>query len=355
MTPLTTHERMQRMLEHREADRVPITDYAWPATVARWRREGLPENVSWEEYFGLDRFVQIQADNSPRYPTTIIEETPEYVISTNVWGATLKNWKDHGGVPEFLDFKIRDRPTWQDAKNRMTPSGERVDWEHLRRNYPVWRQQGAWIEAGFWFGFDVTHSWAVGTERVLEAMMDDPEWLVDIFNTYLDLDLAMFEKVWAAGYRFDGIRWPDDMGFKGHQFFSLPTYREILKPVHRRAADWAHAKGIKVALHSCGDIHLMIPDLLEMGIDILNPIEVKAGMDPKALKSQYGDRLTLHGGLNAALFWEPEKMWAHMREVVPVLKEKGGYILSSDHSIPDSVSFGDFRQFVDLALDLGRY
>ena len=352
---MTTRQRMTRMFEHRDADRVPITDSPWGSTLARWRREGLPEGVPWSEYFGLDHFAGIGVDNSPRYPVRTIEETEEYSITTNSWGATLKNFKKHGGVPEFLDFTIVDRDTWAAAKKRMTPARDRIDWNYLEKNYARWQQQGAWTTACFWFGFDVTHSWAVGTDRVLMAIIEDPQWLVDIFNTYLDLDIALFEMIWDAGYRFDAISWPDDMGYKGKQFFSVQTYRELLKPVHKRAVDWAHARGIKAELHSCGDIRPLIPEIIDIGIDMLNPIEVKAGMDPIALKGQYGDKLVFHGGINAALYWEPQKLYAHMREVVPVLKRNGGYVLSTDHSVPDSVSLEDFRKFTDLARQLARY
>jgi uroporphyrinogen decarboxylase len=355
MKELTTHERVTRMVEHREADRVPITDIPWGATLERWRKEGLPANVAWDRYLGLDNFQAISVDNSPRYPGRTIEETDDYVIRTSEWGATLKNWKHHGGVPDFLDFTIKDRDSWAAAKARMTPTRDRVNWDWLKQAYPKWREQGAWIHGNFWFGFDVTHSWAVGTERVLMALVEDPEWLSDIFNHFLDVDIALFEMVWDAGYHFDAISWPDDMGYKEHQFFSLQTYRELLKSVHKRAADWAHARAVKVHLHSCGDIRPFVPDLIEIGIDMLNPIEVKAGMDPAMLKKKYGEKLTFHGGVNAALFWHPEQLWEQMRQVVPVMKQQGGYILSSDHSVPDSVSLEQFREFVRLGKELGRY
>ena len=108
-------------------------------------------------------------------------------------------------MPEFLDFEIKDRDTWAKAKARMTPERDRVDWEHLKVNYPKWREQGAWISAGFWFGFDVTHSWIIGTDRVLMAMIEEPDWLIDILNHELELDLALYDMVWDAGYRFDEI------------------------------------------------------------------------------------------------------------------------------------------------------
>jgi uroporphyrinogen decarboxylase len=355
MAELTTFERMSRMYAHREADRVPVTDDAWGSTVERWRGEGLPAGADYRDYFGLDRFVRIGADNSPRYPEKVLEETAEYQVHTTAWGVTMRNWRHAGGVPEFLDFTVTDADSWAKAKARMKPERDRVDWARLARDYPKWRAEGAWVSAGFWFGFDATHSFVVGTERTLMAMAADPEWVVDIFNHMLDVHLALFQMVWDAGYRFDAIGWYEDMGYKLNQFFSLDMYRALVKPVQKRACDWARAKGLKVWLHSCGDVRPFVPELIGIGVDMLNPVEVKAGMDPVALKRQYGDRLAFHGGLNAALFDQPEKLWAQMRATVPAMKAGGGYVASSDHSVPDSVGLEEFREFVRLAKELGSY
>ena len=352
---MTTHERVTRMFAHQEADRIPVTDSPWGATVERWQREGLPADRTFGDFFGLDRFVGIGVDISPRYPEAVVEETDTYKTVTSKWGATLRNWKHAASTPEFIDFTIKSPETWRLAKARMTPASDRIPWDHLKKHYRLWREEGAWIEAGFWFGFDVTHSWAVGTERVLMAMVEDPEWVVDMFNHNLDMDIALFEQVWDAGYTFDAIRWPDDMGYKFNQFFSLAMYRELLKPVQRRAVEWAHRHGIKAHLHSCGDIRPFLPELIEIGMDGLNPLEVKAGMDPVAIKRAYGDRLLLHGGINAVLWDDFPAIEAEMRRVVPLLKECGGYIFSSDHSVPSSVSLETFRRTVDLAKELGRY
>ncbi|MDX9980887.1 MAG: uroporphyrinogen decarboxylase family protein [Lentisphaeria bacterium] len=148
----------------------------------------------------------------------------------------------------------------------------------------------------------------------------------------LDVHLQLLDLIWDEGYTFDSVRWPDDMGYKQHTFFSLGMYREIVLPFQKKAIDWAHAKGIRAHLHSCGDIHTFVPELVAAGLDALNPLEVKAGMDPVALKRQFGDRLVLHGGINAVLWDKPAEIRAEMERVVPILKENGGYIFSSDHS-----------------------
>ena len=67
---MTTRERMKRMFEHREADRVPVIDSPWGSTLERWYREGMPKGMSFSEYFGLDNIASIGVDNSPRYPCT---------------------------------------------------------------------------------------------------------------------------------------------------------------------------------------------------------------------------------------------------------------------------------------------
>jgi uroporphyrinogen decarboxylase len=355
MTEMTTCERMKRMYDHKEADRVPIDDQPWAPTIERWHREGMPRNVSFKDFFGLDHIISIGADNSPQYPEEVIEETPEYKIHTTQWGATLKNWTHTGGVPEFLDFTIKDPDSWAKAKKRMVPSKDRVDWDLLKREYSSWREKGYWISTYWWFGFDVTHAWAVGTERLLMAMALQPDWCVDMFNTFLDLDIAVFEMIWDAGYRFDEIHWPDDMGYKGTQFFSLDMYRELVKPVQKRACDWAHSHGIKAHLHTCGNINAFVPDLIDAGIDMLNPLEVKAGVNPAALKKEFGNQLAFHGGINAVLYSDRDGLAAEMQRVVPVMKKGGGYWLSSDHSVPQSVSLEDFRYFVALGKKLGSY
>jgi uroporphyrinogen decarboxylase len=145
------------------------------------------------------------------------------------------------------------------------------------------------------------------------------------------------------------------MGYKFSQFFSVGTYREMLKPYHRRAVEWAHAKGIKARLHSCGDVNPFVPELLDIGMDALNPLEVKAGMNPVALKKQFGDKLLFHGGINALLWDKPDAIHAEMESVIPHMKESGGYIFSSDHSVPSSVSLEDFRRIVAHAKKLGQY
>lgn len=342
---MTTKERFLRTFSHQETDRVPIMDNPWQGTVARWHREGMPQ-VDWRDYFDVDKIEEINVDISPRYAYKVLEETDRYVISTSPWGVTMKTFKEEDATPEFLDYKICNKDEWEKAKKLMTVDRSRVNWDYLKQNYDKWQAEERWIKGNFWFGFDTAHSWMMGMETMLIAMLEEPEWVNDVFNTYLELSIAHFDMVWEAGYRFDEIFWWDDMGYKGTPFFSNALYREILQPYHKRAVKWAHNHGIYAHLHSCGDIMPLIPDILDTGVDALNPLEVKAGMEPLKLKKEYGDRLVLHGGINAVLWDDKEAILEEIQQLLPALMENGGYIFSSDHSIPNTVSLESFRDII---------
>ncbi|MGN0478430.1 MAG: hypothetical protein ACI4GO_03265, partial [Hominenteromicrobium sp.] len=163
------------MYEHREADRIPIIDEPWSGTLRRWHREGMPEGMDWCDYFDVDKLGIISVDISPRMPEITLEETDRYYIRTSPWGVTMKHFKEEDSTPEFLDFTITTQEAWDQAKKQMTLEDDRIPWDMLKQNYDKWRAEGRWIRAVFWFGFDVTHSWMMGTENTLIAMMEEPE------------------------------------------------------------------------------------------------------------------------------------------------------------------------------------
>ncbi len=351
---MTTYERMRRVFNHEEPDRIPIHDSPWPSTLERWQKEGLPAGVSPGAFFGWDYIVGISTDNSPRFPIQVLEETEEYRIHTTAWGVTLRDWRHRGSVPEFLDFKI-NRDTWPEIKERMKPTPDRVNWAQLEKHYGEWRQNGAWIQAGAWFGFDPMASWIVGFETTLIALVEDPEFCTDFINTCLEVNLALFDMIWERGYTFDCIRWPDDMGYRNGLLFSKDIYRRIIKPAQKRLIDWAHERGVKTHLHSCGNVMELIPEFVEIGLDALNPLEQKAGMDAILIKRQWGDKLVLEGGIDVRNWTDGAATERELAEKLPILKENGGYIFHSDHSVPENVSFADYCRVMALARWYGRY
>lgn len=347
MEKLTDRQRMMLVFDHKAPDRVPIIDEPWDGTISRWKREGMPGNTDYRDFFGIDKKFSLGVDNSPRYEVKTISDDGVSRIYTTQWGTTEKKLVGEDTTPQYLERRITSSTAWQEAKARMLPTPDRINWKWLEKEYPRAVEEDRWKQMSLWFGFDVAHSGMVGLENVLIAMIEEPEWCVDMFNTYLDVCIGLFEQVLDAGYKFDCGFWWDDMGYKQNQFFSMKMYRELLKPVHQRAVDWIHSKGMKAELHSCGDVRPFIPEFIEMGIDALNPIEVKAGMEPVEIKEKYGKDIVLHGGINALLWNDPVKMEAELDRLLPILSRDGGYIFATDHSIPNVVSLEQFGRVVD--------
>lgn len=352
---MTSKERFSRIYQHKEPDRVAMAESPWSTTIARWRREGMPEDADIKEYFGLDRVVGVSVDSGPQYPSTVIEETDEYSITTSAWGATVKNWKHQTSTPEHIDFKIVDRESWAKAKERMQPTPDRINWENLEKSYRDALDQGAWIVAGGWFGYDILASGVIGTEQMLIAMAEDPDWCRDMFEHTLSVNLALFDMIIDKGYSFDCLQFPDDLGYRNGLFFSPEMYRRVLKPVHKKAFDWAHDRGMVTMLHSCGNIMEAIPDLIDAGLDGLNPIETKAGMDLIGIKDKFGDDLVLQGGIDVRQMNKPDKIEDEIRTKVTHAMKNGGYIFHSDHSVPDDVSLDDYKRVIELVKKYGTY
>ncbi len=128
MIKMATRERIKRMYEHKEADRVPLLGGPWGTTLERWRSEGMPQDADFVDYFDLDRVVGIGGDTSPRYEEKFIEETDEYVVYFDSWGTTAKNWKHASSTPHWLARTVVDRKSWEAAKKRMIMTPKRVNW-----------------------------------------------------------------------------------------------------------------------------------------------------------------------------------------------------------------------------------
>ena len=355
MKQMTTHERMTRICRHQQADRVPITDWIWESTLARWRREGLPKDVNWARYFDLDNIVMFFLDTTPRFKTEILEETDTYRIERDEWGVTKKNFKPVSATFQHIDHAVRDRKTWRTAKRRMKPTRDRVNWQILEAHYATWRQQGAWIMVAPWFGYDVVSTRTCGSETIFLAMADDPDWVRDMCETGCELSLALLEMIHEAGYEFDELMWYDDMAYRNGLMFSKDMWRQIIRPYQKRTIDWAHAHGMKAHLHSCGRMTELIPELIDLGLDMLNPLEVKAGMEPEKIKKRFGRQLVLRGGFDIRNWSDAEKAEREIRSKLPVMMESGGYIFASDHTIADDVSLEDYRRIVALAKKIGKY
>ena len=128
-------------------------------------------------------------------------------------------------------------------------------------------------------------------------------------------------------------------------------------PSHKATLDYAHSKNLKVMMHSCGFIEPLLPHVIEAGIDGLQVIEVKAGMDLLRIFKNFGDKIALMGGIDVRTLYSNDKkiIDAELEGKIPVVKDGFAYFLHSDHSIPKTVEYETYKYFIEKGLELGKY
>jgi len=147
------------------------------------------------------------------------------------------------------------------------------------------------------------------------------------------------------------------MGYRNGPFFSPRIYRNLIKPSDRRLFDFFHSHAMPVLLHSCGNVKMLLPDLIDAGLDCIQPLEVKAGMDVIELKQEFGKDLAFMGGIDVRTMADPDPSVIE-REIaskITAAKVDGGYIYHSDHSIPNDVSFDQYCRVMELVHKYGEY
>jgi len=189
------------------------------------------------------------------------------------------------------------------------------------------------------------------------GMVDDPGWIRDMIQVYSDMTINMQEILFAKEGLPDGIWYYEDMGFKARPFMSPAMYNELILPAHKRTVGFAHERGMPVIMHICGFVEPLLPGIVEAGVDCLQAIEVKAGMDLLRIFKNYGEVLSLIGGLDVRALCTNDKATIdrELEAKIHIVKQNYGYCLHSDHSIPKTVEYETLKYFIEKGLALGAY
>ena len=360
MQEMTGIERIGNILGRKPVDRIGLFEHFWGDTQKAWTDEGyLKEGEDLADHFGFDLELcwpfTVVADLD--FEPEVIEETAETVLTRNGNGALLRTHKLHDSTPEHVDFLVKDRRGWEEhIKPLLEPERRRINFEVYRRAKAHAHEHGRFFA---WSGVNVFEiiKDVCGHEHMLVGMALDPDWVKDMANTYSQLTVELQEVLFAEEGLPDGIWYYEDMGFKGRPFMSPAMYKEIIQPAHVRTLGYAHSLGLPVIVHSCGMVEKLIPGLIEAGMDCLQVIEVKAGMDLLELYKEYGERLSFMGGIDVRVLYTNDRRQidAELETKIPVVMGHNGYTLHSDHSIPNTVHYETYRYFIERGLELGTY
>ncbi len=327
---MTSRERVYAALRREAADRVPIYMWLHPETARRW-------GAMLELPAGLvaaalgDDVRQAWVNNNAAMAGVVHDHDGEG--HTDAWGI---RWVWEGGFNQIVHFPLAG----------ATPDAVRAyPFPYDAREALLAPMAAVAATAGDAFlGCDVSPNvfemaWRLrGMEDALTDLLADPELADALFARCADFAIAMSEAA-CARFPLDWLWLGDDVAGQADMLFSPAQWRALVKPHLARCAAVGVSRGLPVAYHCCGALRPIIPDLIEIGISVLNPVQANCpGMDALELKREFGAHLTFMGGVDTQDLL-PHGSAAEVRRATARLLEGmtadgGGYILAASHTIP---------------------
>ena len=375
---MNSRERIKRTFNFQVPDRVGIFDAPWPETVNRWHEEGLPKDIHVNEYFNYDVDECVLLDTSFQLPARIIEKDEKYIVYSDGYGVTNRVIRNQTGAPLIVDYLVKNRDDWLKYKPLLKLSKERIkiyhwgeyetvseqnietqsfpdSWETTLNKYEKARSKGKFMFFTATGPFETARNF-IDAKEVYIKLMDEPELIVDIFDTTTDLIIGSYKEIKSEGIEVDGFHLGDDIAYKNGMLFSPKTYKRLLFPCHKRLCDFFKSEGLPVMYHTDGKLDEALPLLIEAGITSIQPIEAKAGNDVKKLKEIYGKDLVFVGNIDVRkMSGSKEEMEEEIKSKILVAKENGGYLFHSDHSVPPTVSFENYKYVMEMINKHGKY
>lgn len=382
---MNARDRVMLALDHKEPDRIPIDlGGSICSSIHKNAYIDLKEYLGMEveelkmadyvqqlpyldeallERFGVDfRMVQLPAATAP---DVAIFEEGDYYAFIDRWGSKLHMPKEDGLYFDWVDFPIKEATMealdnyawpWPDPPEVNARLRQQAKALHENTDYAL---VGSAVIGG---GIFEQPARIMGLENFFVALVREPRFadrmMEQITDIYIESCSNYLEQV---GEYLQVFTYWDDVSGQDGWLISPDLYRKMIKPKQRRLLEAIRSKtDAKVYYHGCGAVFDLIPDLIDLGFDILNPVQVSArGMDTKRLKAEYGKDITLWGGgvdtQYVLPFGTPQEVADEVKRRIDDLAPGGGCVFAAVHNIQALVPPENIVTAFETALEYGRY
>jgi uroporphyrinogen decarboxylase len=381
---MTSRERVQAVLNHEIPDRVPIILGASNAT-----------GISTPAYRNLKRYLGLQAEDKylydwPELGASAVDEIVLERLHSDVRGVhdrepdsvRERNRTREPGSPYFNSWGVGsvegDPGMWFPAIHPLAETHSIADIEtypwpdmndpsrfaHVRAEVQRLAAENKYaILATPWLAFPLERAFAMQRmDRFMANLGWHPDFAQALLAKITDLcKTLMGNFLRECGDDIDMIKIGDDLGMQNSLLMSPKMYRSIVKPFHADYISFIKSRtNAKVFFHTDGDVFPLIPDFIEMGVDVLNPIQTSAGKmsDLHELKKQFGKNIIFCGAIDTHRilpFGTPQEVRAEVKRVIEALGEGGGYMLAPVHIVMPDVPPENILAMVDAAVEFGSY
>ena len=382
---MTPRERVLTALDHREPDRVPIDLGGNQTGIHKGAYRKLIDRLGLDEEIVIMDLVQQLAQPSERVLERLRVDTRYVaaggaksftggVVRRERGGRVWHDFTDEFGITwsmpddEPFYFDISHSPlaglSLDEIRAYPFPKGDDpTRFEGLRDRALRLRNETPYAVISGISGVVYEICWYMrGLENLFIDMMTQPQVLEAIIDRTLQFWLDWFRLFLdEAADVVDVIMIGDDLAGQNGPLFAPRIYRQIIKPRQKRLVQYIRSRTkAKIWYHSCGAVLEYLPDFLDNGIDILNPVQISAkGMDPARLKAEFGDRLVFWGGgidtQHVLPRASPQEVREHVRRNIEAFKPGGGYVFNNVHNIQGDVSPENVLAMFDAAYEFGKY
>ncbi len=349
---LSARERVRLALNHQTTDRIPIAMVCSGINAPADR--AVDDLLHSRGRAGLQAFLDNILDIRLIQADYIGPALPAY---SDIWGVRRRSVSfGLSSYDEIEYYPLKTAKSPSDLDRHSWPDPAWFDAESLDRYIAAANSDGEhclMLSNGNIF----ETSWYMrGFDQIFMDLVENPELAHALFERVTGFYIGYFERLLrAAAGRVDLVFTADDIAGQHGLLMSPRMWEEFIKPYHKRLNQKIHEFGVKVIYHSDGAVHSAVPGLLEMGIDVLQALQFSAtGMDPKALKDRFGERLCFEGGVSVQTtlpFGSTEQVRQETRMLIDILGRNGGYILGPSHNIQAGTPPENILAMFDTALN----
>jgi uroporphyrinogen decarboxylase len=363
---VNSRERIVHTLNHQEPDRVPfdlggtgLSTIHVTAYKNLRHHLGLPE-IEPEVAFVPEQLVRVdedlaqrlEADVRPVLPETassfeyVFRDEGNYEAYTDEWGIGWRMPREGGFYYDMYQHPLATADSLEEMKAHPFPDPlDDGRFATLREQAEAAAAKGKAVAlAGPCAGIAEVYSWLRGYEEYYVDLARHKDWVGTMLDRLVEFKSAYWGRaLHEIGDLVDVVVEADDLGSQHSLLMSPRTYRTVIQPRHKRLFSFIKEQAsVKVFYHTCGAVRRLIPDLIEAGIDILNPVQISAAdMDLWELKSEFGRDLVFWGGgvdtqgvLGTAT---PPEIKDHVRQNIEALAPGGGFVFAAVHDIQANV------------------
>ncbi len=354
----SSRERVLRSLYREPVDRIPI-DYLANAGIDHRIKEHFALAPDADEALLQALQVDFRELQLPYTGKSLHIPRPNRRVDSQ-WGIVCR-WVEHesGGYWDYCDFPLQELNLEQ-VETWPMPCADDYDYSVLQD------QAHGWKDLALYFGnpglgdiLNTTGMWC-SMESVYIALAEEDEAWIRLVDRRLAIQLEQMERsLEALKGRIDFIWMGEDLGTQIGPLISKEMFRRIIRPRHQKFIDLAAAYDVPVMMHSCGSSSWAFDDFSEMGIVAIDTLQPEATlMDPKYLKTKYGNRLAFHGGFSTAgsvVSGTVEDTLKELEALLAIMMEGGGYLFSPTHLLQDNSRVDNVLAVYQALPTIGRY